>query len=118
MGNSKITTQEWVNRVANIILSDRFPDEKSQQELVWLASKSLPESDWIRVEDKLPEWDLEGNMSEEVLCKWQDGSVSISRNVLVSMDNPKFFAKCGTQEGEEGWNGNVGYVEKWMPLPK
>lgn len=73
---------------------------------------------WISVTDELPEWDLETNTSDHILCLWEDGTISITVSRLVEMDTPKFQAPCGTDEGCEGCGGNVGYVTHWMPLPE
>lgn len=70
----------------------------------------------IEVSERLPVWDLVTNESEPVICLWDDGLISISTSRLIAMDTPSFQRPCGTNEGEEGWDGSVGYVTHWMPI--
>jgi hypothetical protein len=74
---------------------------------------------WVRVEDKLPDDASALGPDEclEVFAQWDDGEVECSRYHYLGMDEPAFQRKCGTNEGCEGWGGNVGHVTHWRPMP-
>lgn len=80
-------------------------------------------SEWINLNEigaKLPDTDnpIDWDESITVWAEWDGGEIEPAEYHYISMDNPCFQRKCGTDEGNEGWNGNVGYVVKWMPFVK
>lgn len=82
-------------------------------------------SKWIEVKigNPLPD-DVDGapllgpEDSMKVWAYWDDGEVEVSHYHYVGMDEPAFQRQCGTNEGCEGWGGNVGHVTHWMKYQK
>lgn len=70
----------------------------------------------IRENVNLPEWSSRDDSPSEEGCyiaKWSNGDIEPAWFVKYSMNNGCFQRKCGTEEGGEGWAGNVGVVERW-----
>lgn len=64
--------------------------------------------EWISVEDELPPLG-------QVWTEWDDGRREIATYHEYPHKNV-FQAKCGTDEGHFGWDGNVGFVVRWKPV--
>ena len=65
----------------------------------------------------LPKWEFEERPEIEgvYLAERDNGDIEPVWLVLYG-DKAIFQRKCGTEEGREGWNGNVGHVIGWCDI--
>lgn len=66
----------------------------------------------------LPMWNTRDDAptSEgEYIVKWDNGDYEIAWWVKYGTSGT-FQRRCGTDEGRDGWKGNVGHVVKWAPI--
>lgn len=63
---------------------------------------------WLSVSEPMT---LSNN--DKVWALWDDGEVEIATYIDWSCC---FQRKCGTDEGQHGWNGSVGQVTHYIPL--
>ena len=63
---------------------------------------------WLSVKDPMTLAD-----NDKVWALWDDGEVEIATYMGWACC---FERKCGTDEGQHGWNGSVGYVTHYIPL--
>lgn len=85
---SESKENEWINLNSNKLANIKMPDDNSPIDL---------------------------HESIKVWARWDNGEIEETRFLYTGIDKPIFQRMCGTNEGSEGWDGNVGYVTHWMP---
>lgn len=91
--------------------------------IVWCECESMRDVDYMRVSEwntRADGWISAKNNPPlkpcQVIAEWSNGDIEQS-SYITDWGKPHFQRKCGTDENGTGWEGNVGHVINWMPLP-
>lgn len=89
------------------------------RDLINHAGAITPHAEWRNRVTELPAAKNELGRFEsiKIIARWEDGKVEPADFHFVS-DSPTFQRMCGTDEGMRGWEGDIGKVTHWQPMPE
>lgn len=98
-----VLPQDWQDDIC-----ENFSPEYLAEKLSDYIALMQQKSEWLSVSEPMTLSDC-----DKVWALWDDGEIEIATYMDWSC---AFQRKCGTDEGQHGWNGNVGQVTHYIPL--